>query len=65
MFYGINYFLPEDMEGFLSETFDDNKCERIAASKSSISEGVLKEVLRYLVIKKGMNINSVNKVAFL
>ncbi|XP_065839084.1 death-associated protein kinase 1-like [Oscarella lobularis] len=62
LFYGINYFLPEDMEGFLSETFDDNKCERIAASKSSISEGVLKEVLRYLVIKKGMNINSVNKV---
>ena len=65
MFYAINYFLPEDIEDFLSETLDDDKCERIAASKCSISEGELNEVLQYLVIEKRMNINSVNKVAFL
>ena len=65
MFYAINYFFPDDVMEWLPEIFDDDKCERIAASKCSISEGELKEVLEYLVIEKGMNINSVNKVAFL
>ena len=64
LFYAINYFFPHD---WLSEIFDDDvdECERIAACKCSISEGELKEVLQYLVVEKGMKINSVNKVAFL
>ena len=66
MFYAINYFFPDYITDWLRDEDDiDDKCERIAACKCSISEGELKEVLEYLVIEKGMNINSVNKVAFL
>ena len=65
LFYAINYFFPLDIVEFLSQTFDDDEYERIAASKCSISEGELKEVLQYLIVEKGININSVNKVAFL
>ena len=65
LFYAINYFFHDYFtESILTED-DDNKCERIAAVKCSISERELKDVLQYLVIEKGININSVNKVAFL
>ena len=62
MFYAIGYRF-EDAD--ILNDFDEDKWEKVAAKECSISKGELKDVLQYLVIEKGMNINSVNKVAFL
>ncbi|XP_065839335.1 death-associated protein kinase 1-like [Oscarella lobularis] len=59
LFYAIGYRF-EDAD--ILNDFDEDKWEKVAAKECSISKGELKDVLQYLVIEKGMNINSVNKL---